>query len=167
MNFFIINMPLLVLLAIFLVSCSKDTMDSQVDENATGIETEVGALTPIEIEILELLNAHRISEGLNVLNEMDIIRAQAYMHTEYMIEKNRLSHDNFVEREYYLTEHASAHRVSEIVAFGFDTAEEVVSSWLNSDGHRSTIEGNFSHFNVSAEKNEQGLYFFTCIFIRK
>ena len=40
--------------------------------------------------------------GLNPLGHMDIIKSQAYSHTEYMVETNEVNHDNFFERSNYL-----------------------------------------------------------------
>ena len=98
---------------------------------------------------------------------MDIIKAQAYNHTEYMVIENQVSHDNFFERSNYLKANAGAKYVSENVAYGYTKAETVVNAWLKSDAHRKTIEGDFTHFDISAEQNSEGRWFYTNIFINK
>ena len=57
--------------------------------------------------------------------------------------------------------------LSENVAYGYSTSQTVVKAWIKSDGHRGTIEGDFTNFDVSAEKSENGRWYFTNIFIKK
>ena len=158
-------LPLLALTALLTFSCSteeypEETIDSIELLNAPAAKT-------IEIEILELINAHRINMGLNALNNHDTIKAVAYTHTDYMVEVNNVSHDNFFQRKNSLVQNASATKVSENVAYAFSSAESVVNAWLNSEGHRANIEGDFTNFDVSAEMNNEGKWYFTNIFIKK
>lgn len=153
------------LVALLTFSCSteeypEETIDSV--ELLTAPEAKI-----IEIEILERINSHRISMGLNALNNHNTIKAVAYTHTDYMVEVNNVSHDNFFQRKNSLIQNASATKVSENVAYAFSSAESVVNAWLNSDGHRANIEGDFTDFDVSAEMNEEGKWYFTNIFIKK
>ena len=60
-----------------------------------------------------------------------------------------------------------AARVSENVAYGYRSPEEVVSAWLKSESHKEAIEGDFTHSGLSVVKNEKGIAFFTQIFIKK
>jgi len=141
-----------------------------MDDNVEDIAKEnliVPQPKTIEIEILELINNHRLSKGLTPLRNMDIIKSQAYNHTDYMIEHNQVSHDNFYERKNYLMNNTGAKSVSENVAYGFTSAESVVNAWLNSEGHKENIEGNFSDFDISAERNAEGKWYYTNIFIKK
>ena len=84
-----------------------------------------------------------------------------------MVEVDNVSHDNFFQRKNSLVQNASATKVSENVAYAFSSAESVVNAWLNSEGHRANIEGDFTDFDVSAEKNIEGKWYFTNIFIKK
>lgn len=159
------KLPLLALLAIFTFSCSTDSIDEKADvlvENLTVPPTKT-----IETEILELINNHRLSLGLNPLGDMSIVKSVAFSHTDYMVDKNEVSHDNFYTRSNYLKSHAGAKKVSENVAYGYSSAESVVRAWIKSDGHRANIEGDFTNFNVSAEKNSNGKWYYTNIFIKK
>jgi uncharacterized protein YkwD len=158
-------LPLMALIALLSFSCSteeypEETIDSVELLNAPAAKT-------IEIEILELINSHRINMGLNALHNHNTIKAVAYTHTDYMVEVDNVSHDNFFQRKNSLEQNASATKVSENVAYAFSSAESVVNAWLNSDGHRATIEGDFTDFDVSAEMNEQGKWYFTNIFIKR
>jgi uncharacterized protein YkwD len=84
-----------------------------------------------------------------------------------MIEHDNVSHDNFYQRKTYLVSNVGANKVSENVAYGFTSAESVVNAWLNSDGHRANIEGNYTDFDISAEQNSEGKWYYTNIFVKK
>jgi uncharacterized protein YkwD len=159
------RIPILVLIALLSFSCSTDS----IDESAEALSKSfiVPKDKTIEIEILELINNHRLSIGLNPLQDLDVIKSQAYSHTEHMVLENEVSHDNFFERSNYLKANAGAKAVSENVAYGYTRAESVVNAWLRSESHKMNIEGDFTNFDVSAEQNEEGNWFYTNIFIKK
>lgn len=153
------------LMAMLTFSCSTDSIDDNVEAT---IETSFIPQTKvIEIEILELINAHRISLGLSTLNDMSTIKAVAYGHTDYMIDQDQISHDNFYTRRNSLINNAGAQNVGENVAYAYSSAQSVVNAWLNSPGHKDVIEGDYTDFDISAEKNEEGKWYFTNIFIKK
>ena len=154
-------------LVVMLSSCSPDsTNEDSIDVNIKE-NSYVPQANEFEILVLELINEHRISLGLNALQNMSVIKAQAYGHTDYMIEKNQVSHDNFYLRAKNLKAEADAVAVGENVAYGYNSPEALVNAWLNSEGHKVVIEGNYTHFDISAEKNENDRWYFTNIFIRK
>ena len=146
-------------------SCSPDSIS---DEESNSMEVPV---TPqakqIELEIMELINAHRINEGLTPLNNHNTVKAVAFTHTDYMIEVDNVSHDNFFQRKQSLQANADANIVSENVAYGFSSAESVVNAWLNSPSHKENIEGDYTDFDISAEQNNSGKWYFTNIFIKR
>ncbi len=98
---------------------------------------------------------------------LSIIKSVAQMHTDYMVGLNKINHDNIEQRRKSLMETAGAITVSENVAYGYDTANDVVNAWVNSPSHRAVIEGNYTNFDISAEQNNWGVWFFTNIFIKK
>jgi uncharacterized protein YkwD len=159
------KLPLLALLAVLTFSCSTDSMDDKFENLTTDIV--IPAPTSFELEILELINNHRLSVGLNPLQNMDLVKSQAFSHTDYMVENQLVSHDYFYERSAFLKQNAGAKTVSENVAYGYTSAESVVNAWLKSDGHRANIEGDFSNFDISAEKGTDGKWYYTNIFIKK
>jgi len=159
-------LPLLALMALLTFSsCStedfpEDSIDAISLQNAP-------APKEIEIEILELINEHRIGLGLNTLNSLNIVKSVAFTHTDYMVEVNSINHDNFYQRKNSLIQNANAKVVSENVAYAYSTAQSVVNAWINSDSHRENIEGDFTDFEVSAEQNKEGKWFYTNIFIKR
>ena len=159
-------LPLLAIVALLgFTSCSTD---SAAEDQINSIEVPVAPQAKqIEIEIMQLINAYRINQGLNPLNDHSTVKAVASTHTDYMVEVNNVSHDNFFQRKQSLQINASANIVSENVAYGFSSAESVVNAWLNSASHRENIEGDFTDFDISAEKNNEGKWYFTNIFIKR
>lgn len=157
--------PLLILTSIFMTSCSSDSMiEDETEQITLDVAPEAKV---IEVEILELINDYRINLDLEPLENLSIIKSVAYTHTEYMVESHDVSHANFYQRSLALTENASAINVGENVAYGFSSAQSVVNAWINSDGHRANIEGDFNFFDVSAEQNEEGKWYFTNMFVKK
>lgn len=159
-------LPTMALIALLSFSCSTDSIEEEKIE-ALITSSYVPQTKVIEIEILELLNNHRLTLGLNALNSLSTIKAQAFGHTDYMIDKNEISHDNFLVRKQNLSNYPGATRVGENVAYAYSSSESVVNAWLNSDGHRNIIEGDYTDFDISAEKDDNGKWYYTNIFIKK
>jgi uncharacterized protein YkwD len=159
-------LPLLALMAILTFS-SCSTEDFPVESIDAIALKNAPAPKEIEIQILELINEHRISMGLNPLHNMNIIKSVAFTHTDYMVEVNNVNHDNFFQRKISLEQNANAKKVGENVAYAFSTAESLVNAWINSDSHRENIEGDYTDFDVSAEQNKEGKWYYTNIFIKR
>jgi uncharacterized protein YkwD len=159
-------LPFLAIVALLgFTSCSTD---SAADDQINSIELPVAPQAKeIEIEIMELINAHRITVGLNTLQDHNTVKAVAFTHTDYMIAVDNVSHDNFFERKQSLQVNADANIVSENVAYGFSSAASVVNAWLNSPSHKDNIEGDYTDFDISAEQNSEGKWYFTNIFIKR
>lgn len=118
-------------------------------------------------EILTLVNDYRTSQGLpRIKRDQTYASAYAVDHSQYMIEKEKISHDNFGVRSSALKDQGAV-IVGENVAYGYDTAEKVVHAWLNSPGHLKNIEGLYTHSGFGIVKNEQGQIYFTQLFYKK
>lgn len=166
---------------VFLYSCSNDSNDDFFEEDPIAEEPiaeepvkenpadeNTFKYSEIESKILELVNHHRESIGLNILEPLDLVSKEADSHSNYMVEKGKLSHDNFPERSKNLIDNAKAQSVGENVAYGYTSAQSTVNGWLGSNGHRDVIEGSkFTHFGVSTEVDNKGKNYYTLIFISK
>lgn len=152
----------LVALAVFtctLASCSKESaeiMDIAEPENSTEIEENV----------LATVNEYRVASGLNALKFDAVAYRYANAHTDYMIAKGEINHDNFTARASALATEVDVEFVAENVAKDYTTASEVFQGWLKSAKHRRTMEGDFRHTAVSAKKDSDGKLYFTQIFYR-
>ncbi|MGE5943984.1 MAG: CAP domain-containing protein [Flavobacteriales bacterium] len=159
------KLPLLALLAALTFSCSTDSIDDKAEYLTSNLV--VPTPTPLELEILELINDHRLSVGLNPLQNMDLIKSQAFNHADYMAENQKISHDYFFERSAFLKQKAGAIKVAENVAYGFTTAQSLVNEWIKSEAHKANIEGDFTNFDISAEKGTDNKLYYTNIFIKR
>lgn len=157
----------LIFLTSILLSCAKEDDGVYFNENIEVTNAKV-SYTSMESEIISLVNAHRTSLGLTNLSTLNIISGVAAGHNEYMIDAGTISHDNFAQRAQTLMDEAGAKSVGENVAYGYSTAQGVVTGWLNSDGHRKIIENpDYTHFGISMETSTDHKNFFTNIFIKK
>ena len=163
------TLALICLIFTFLSCSSNDSeqlVDSNQQDNQTVVDSEIPS-TSFELEILGLINTYRASKGLNTLESLNIIKSQTEGHTDYMIGKDQISHDNFSQRSQFLINNANAISVAENVASGFTAADLLVDAWINSDGHRQNIEGDFTSFHLTASQSSDGKWFFTNIFVKK
>ena len=170
---------ILIMLCSIIISCSSDSNEINLNEPDTNIDSGTGSSTDTdtgnnsnsntsyEIEIMKLINQHRIDIGLSELKILDVIKSQTDKHNDYMIIKREISHDNSGDRFKYLQTHANAVGFAENVASGYKSAKAVVDGWIKSEGHRKNIEGNYTHFNLTAKQNQNGYWYYTNIFIRK
>ena len=149
----------LVLFVCTLASCSKESV-----ETTDIIETE--NVTEIENELLNVVNQHRISLGQNSLEFNSLAYSHANAHTDYMVAKGTINHDNFSKRASDISSQVDAEFVAENVAKDYVTASEAFEGWLNSSSHKQTMEGEFTHTAVSAKKDTDGNLYFTQIFFR-
>tara|TARA_R100000935_G_C2819718_1_gene159120 strand:- start:251 stop:757 length:507 start_codon:yes stop_codon:yes gene_type:complete len=149
-------------------SCSKDDV---IQENEAQFKTanltNSIAYTSLESEILDGVNTYRQSLGMKALSRVDEVTYQADDHTVYMTSNEVVNHDNFNIRYSNLVTEVGAKAVAENVAFGYGNADAVVKAWIASEGHRVNIEGDFTHFGISVDKDKNGKNYFTNIFMRR
>lgn len=160
----ILSLVLPILFVFTIVSCSPDSSDDKVYENQVmNYNYNVN-----ETELAKLINDYRISIGLNELEIINHISYKSGEHNEYMIANNVVDHAYFQERSDNIVHILGAVKVSENVAYNFNTPQAVLSAWLNSSGHKETIEGDFTHFGISVTVSpETGKKYYTNIFIKK
>ncbi|WP_339707679.1 CAP domain-containing protein [uncultured Kriegella sp.] len=149
----------MVLFAFVAISCSKESIqiaDKPVAENNVDIESE----------LLRVVNNYRETKGATALEFSAVAYTYANEHTDYMISKGNLSHDNFSARASSISSQENAQYVAENVAKDYETAIEAFENWLESSDHRKTIEGEFTHTAVSVKKDLQGKLYYTQLFFR-
>ena len=160
---------LLLSISLALFSCSQDDSELFIEEASKNVSIKIDVdYSSMEDQIIELVNAHRNANNLSKLSISNIASGVADGHSNYMITKDVISHDNFNERANYLTEFDNAKSVGENVAFGYGTAEGVMNGWLNSTGHREVIENSkYTHVGISSIANSQNRNYFTLILLKK
>ncbi len=138
-------------------SCSEDESPTAQPTNEISITNE----------ILKLVNEYRQSKGLSILEKSETAEQLATEHTQYMISKGGIGHDNIDDRFKVLKEKENATGFAENVAAGQNSAQSVMNSWINSTkGHRENLEGNYTHIGIAAIQNENGTYYYTQLFYR-
>jgi uncharacterized protein YkwD len=149
----------MVFLVLVVTSCSKESYDQN---NIPEAQNEVA----IEQELLGLVNAHRTSLGYDALQYSEIAYEYANKHTDYMISKGGLNHDNFSARASSISLEVDAELVAENLAKDYPNAAEAMQGWLGSSSHKKTMEGEFSHTAVSVKKDAKGNLYYTQLFFR-
>lgn len=147
-------------------SCSSEASETQPVNTAVQASVAYSYKT-IELETMNLINAHRISVGLNPLEKINYISVKSEEHNNYMIANNVVNHNDFVARSENIIKYLGAKSVSENVAFNFNTSQSVLTAWLASPSHKVNIEGNFTHFGIAIKENPaNGKKYFTNIFAK-
>ena len=153
--------------ALFLTSCAKDSLDEQMDTAKLRTDAYPVSYSDIEIEVLDLINQYRVEQGLRELEILDDNSRQAELHNQHMIAEGKVCHDGFPARYSALVDKTDAKAVSENVAYGYRSAEAVVAGWIKSEDHKKNMVGNHTHFGIAINSDENGKFYFTNIFVRK
>lgn len=149
-----------VFLLLFLGSCTSDSIDDTPVLEAENVLT-------IEQDLLEIVNEHRLSLNTNTLEFSDVAYKYANLHTDYMISKGSISHDNFSSRASNINTEIAVEMVAENVAKDYQTAIEAFEGWYTSSSHKKTMEGDFTHTGISVKKDDLGNYYFTQLFYKQ
>ena len=145
-------------------SCSSDSIEETTAMNEIAKKYRHSNL---ELELLDEINAYRVSIGLNALEIIEHISFKSNEHNEYMISIQNVNHNGFNERKINLQKVLGAEKVGENVAYGFSSAKATVIAWTNSPSHKANLEGNYTHFGASVKSNIDGKKYYTNMFIKK
>ena len=161
----LLRVLLLVAIIFTMNSCSPDS-----SENPTSSTSTQKAMTytynTSEVEAMALINAYRVSIGLNALQEINHISYKSEEHDNYMITNNVVNHDDFVARSENIMKVLGAKSVSENIAYNYNSPQAALDAWLKSPSHKANIEGNFTHFGLSIRVNADGKKYYTNIFVK-
>jgi len=147
-----------------LISCSSDASE---DTAVTPI-VENFSYNEVELDLMNKINEHRVSVGLNPLEKINHISFKSSEHNDYMIENDVVGHQYFDQRASNIKQVLGAVQVSENVAYNYQSNAGVLNAWLLSDGHKNNIEGDFTHFGISVKTNPNtGKKYYTNIFMKR
>lgn len=125
----------------------------------------------IEHDVVQLVNQERAKYGLPALRpDWQLARVARHKSMD-MRDKNYFSHTSptygspfDMMRAYNITYRAAG----ENIAMGQSTAQEVVRSWMNSEGHRQNIlSKNFQYIGVGYVEGGTGRFYWTQMFISR
>ena len=154
-----LKFAVLAIVLILGMSCSKESTDDSIALSADNA-------FDVELQLLYIINDHREKMGQTALKHSNVAYSYANSHTDYMIQKGVLSHDNFNSRAASLSADTNAEEVAENVAKDYASATEAFMGWMSSDTHRSTMEDNFTHTAISVKKDSNGNLYYTQLFYR-
>ncbi|EWH13329.1 hypothetical protein KLA_10408 [Cellulophaga geojensis KL-A] len=148
---------LLFLITSIVFSCSKDNL-----------EDEINLMSNAELEnnLFIQVNSHRESLGLQPLKTSTIAKKYATSHSEYMANTKDLSHANFEERAKAIANETGANYIAENIASSYTSAQETLQSWLQSEGHKANLEGDYTHTGISVMHKQNGDYYYTQLFYK-
>jgi uncharacterized protein YkwD len=159
----------MVVLAYFIASFISCTVQDINTEYSTSIDLSLAEENDwiMSEDILDHINDYRLEKNLNILSvDSSFATAYAVSHSKYMIETQSINHNNFFIRSNGLKQ-KGAISVGENVAYGYSTAESVVNAWLNSEGHREMIIGDFTNIGFGILKSEtNNKFYYTTIFYK-
>lgn len=156
---------LLVAILFTMNSCSTDSSETSTT-SASSQQVMNYTYDSTEIETMVLINNYRVSIGLNALKAINHISYKSEEHDNYMITNNVFNHNNFVARSENIMKVLGAKRVSENIAYNYNSPQAVLSAWLNSPSHKENIEGDFTNFGISIRVNPDGKKYYTNIFVK-
>ncbi len=153
-----------------LTSCTSPSIQEEealFEDDDTSIESVEVNVSTIENEVFDAVNTHREEMGLTKLAFSSEAYKYAEEHNEYMIAEGKISHDNFNSRANSLANETGATVVKENVAKNYPKAEQAMNGWLNSQSHKNTIEGDFTHTTISVKADDKGKLYYTQLFFKK
>jgi len=155
-----------VLLCITLASCAQKIAHAPVYYTYGKEEIDIKG---IEKDILYYINGYRQSLGLGALQMLKEATVEAVNHSAEMANKtSAFGHDGFDARiDNIQAKVGFVQGAGENVAYGKLSAKEVVDLWINSAPHKKNIVGNYGFTGIGVVKDNNGLPFYTQIFIRK
>lgn len=161
----LLRVLLLVTVIFTMNSCSSDSSEDPItlDTSTTKMSYTYNST---EIETMALINAYRVSIGLNELKEINHISYKSEEHDDYMIANNVVNHDDFASRSENIMKVLGAKSVGENIAYNYNSPQAAVDAWLKSPNHKVNIEGNFTHFGIAIKVNADGKKYYTNIFAK-
>lgn len=154
---------ILILLGGLGASCSKE----EVNDIAALSVTELQVEAVLEEQTVRLVNDFRSSNGLGTLEVNEDAYDMALAHTRKMASSGIMSHANFDARAKSLANKVGAVKVAENLSTNFDSAEETLEKWLESEGHHTNIIGDFTHTAVAVISTPNGDVYYTQVFYKK
>jgi uncharacterized YkwD family protein/spore coat assembly protein SafA len=126
--------------------------------------------TAQENEVIRLVNVQRSRAGLQLLKTNWQLSRVARYKSQDMINKNYFSHTSPTYGSPFNMMESFGIRFSaagENIAYGQRTAQEVVTGWMNSPGHRSNIlSPTYQQIGVGLAKDKSGRCYWTQMFIK-
>jgi uncharacterized protein YkwD len=139
-----------------------------------GSPHQTATLDPIAAAIVVQVNQQRVANGVPALTVNPVLTFAATLQSNQMVQQSNvqglaqaMSHTLYgvalptmVSRDEYAGYDYTA--IGENIAFGYSGADDVMTAWMNSPGHRANIlDPGFTEIGVSVKANPDGVLYFT------
>jgi len=152
---------------IFVLNTSCTAEDDSIETEEKLPIVTVYNYNDIELETMSIINNYRLSIGLNALQRINHVSFKSEEHDQYMIENNVVNHDAFESRSENIIKTLGAKKVSENIAYNYNSAQGAFDAWMKNKSHRETIEGDFTHFGIAVKENPVNKRkYYTNIFVK-
>lgn len=132
--------------------------------------TSTGSVSSYERQVVELVNAERAKAGVAPLSLDSSISNVARAKSQDMATNNYFSHTSptYGNAASMLTKYGIKYTAwGENIASGQKTPQQVVTAWMNSQGHRENIlSSTFTKIGVGYATNSKGVAYWTQMFVR-
>ena len=122
-------------------------------------------------QVLDLVNAERTKRGIAALTLDSSLSSVATKKSQDMVNKNYFDHTSPTYGSPFdmMKQFGISYRTAgENIAKGQKTPQEVVTAWMNSEGHRKNIlNPDFTNLGVGIAKDSNGTTYWTQMFIGK
>lgn len=118
-------------------------------------------------DIFKHTNQFRKSNGKTSLLLRDDLNEIARKHSADMASgRKSIGHGGFQQREALIRRKLNTMGIiGENVAYGANTAKEVVALWKGSPAHRKNMLGNYKYIGIGTASDRKGNIYFTQIFV--
>lgn len=131
---------------------------------------DTNTLASYEQQVFQLVNKERAARGLQLLTYNTEVARVARIKSQDMINKGYFSHTSPTYGSPFNMMENFGIRFSnggENIAYGQRTAQEVMTGWMNSAGHRANIlSGSYTQIGVGVAKASNGTLYWTQLFIK-
>lgn len=160
----------------------NDKLDggSGTNTKESGSPNRTDSVSSIEAEVIRLINVERTKKGLKALKTNSKLNEAASLHSSNMVFRSETIGNNSAHNHVLLgvklptlstrldfVGFDSRSRWAENIALGQKTAQEVVTAWMNSPGHRANIlNPDVTDIGVDYTDNSKGTRFWCQVFAR-
>jgi uncharacterized YkwD family protein len=135
----------------------------------TTTQSTTSEFSAYQQEVLNIVNKERTSRGLSALKLNMEVSKVATIKSQDMIDKGYFAHNSptygspFDMMKKFGITYKSA---GENIAMGQKTPQEVMTAWMNSEGHRKNIlNSSFTEIGIGIAKDKNGRLYWTQMFI--
>lgn len=151
-------------------SLSSPQSDDQQSDGFQDTLRDGFSFSPDELVLHSTINLYREEVGKSPLELDETMSFICRKHSQNMADGEvAFGHDGFDDRFDLLIESFHLQEVAENVAMAYHLGHpisEIMEDWINSDGHRENIEGDYEYTGVGIAESEDGFVYFTQMFLR-